>query len=419
MNKNIEILSILFELQKKSISSNFIDGEDLELKYDSVDSILKIIDKYNIKKEEIGQNTIRINLRQFEFPVFFDKNNFLSNVSLNDNKLDIGILNYDEDEFLFFDNKELKSFNSAGIFGNHLIPNTYSYLKIKKIISSDPIADYFSEANREIIIISPTKGRLAIGYPMIADNLDINEDIENYSKLLLNKLESKEFSKFFKNELYDFLSSAEKEQRLKFLALKLKTIIEAANRNYEIYLSNFSFDQIRNEYDSRKQKYFDEVRSIVNKLSGYSIGLPISISAASFAAFKTIDSIPTYILIISSFIVFSIYFIFMIRHNKDDLETLRTDFEFDFSTLFQKEFFKKIESEKESFLTLQSLLNRRIDNLKIKIDLLFVIVILLNTSLIIILLIQIKIDLFTVIIVTSVLLSLFFYLYFHNIKSEK
>jgi hypothetical protein len=418
MNKNLEILSALAELNGKSISSDFIAGEEIELKFDTFNGILEIIDRYSIKKYDVGSKAFRINLRQFTFPIFYNKDDFLTKIPLIKEPNDIGIINYKEKEYLFFDSLQQSTLTNKGIIKNYFIPNTYSYLRIKKIVSSDRIADYSSDTNREIVIISPTKGKLEIGYPIVSADLDINENIGSYEKILLEKLDSKEFSKFLKNELFDFLYSVEKEKRLFHFILNLKTILEAANRNYEIYLSNFSFDQIKNEYDTRKQKYFDELRSIISKLSGYSIGLPISISAASFAAFKSIDSLPTYILIILAFLIFSIYFIFMIRHNKDDLSALKQDFEFDFSSLFKKEFFIRNEAEKKSFLELQKLLNVRIDNLLIKIHVLFAIVIVFQTGLLFILLLQIKLALITILIISGVTLMIFFYLYLFSSRDK-
>jgi hypothetical protein len=418
MNNNLEILAILTELKNKSISYNFIAGEEIELEYKILNGVMDILDKYSIKQSEVSKNSIRINLRQFSFPIFYDNNNFLSQVSIENSSNDFGILNYKDSDYLFYEGEGKKTYDVNGVVENYFISNTFAYLRIKKIISSEKIADYVSEAHREIIIISVTKGKLIIGYPITNDNLDIAEDIAFFEKELLDKLNAKEYSKFLKNELFDFLYSVEKDERLKYLVLNLSTILEAANRNYEIYLSNFSFDQIKSEYDYRKQKYFDELRSIVNKLSGYSIGLPISISAASFAAFRTIDSLPTYVLIILAFFIYSIYFIFMIRHNKDDIETLKSDFEFDFESLFKKDFFKRNEKEKKSFLILQKLLNNRITNLILKVHILFSILIILNTSLLIIFLIQINIKILTIIIITIIILSLFFYLYLYNSKQK-
>lgn len=419
-NINKDILAALYEITALSVSNVLIAGVDIEVKYDDNDQILDIIKKHSIIKEDVGKSTLRINLRQFSFPVFFNKKDFLSNVSLKLESTDIGILNYEEAGFLFYDNSINKSSGSSGVQSdNYFVQNTFAYLRIKNIIASDKIADYLSDASREIVIVSPTKGKLIIQYPSIIDEFDPNQNIRDYEDILIEKLVSKEFNKFFKNELYEFLSSIDKQERLKFLILNLQTIIEASERNYDIYLSSFSFDQLRDEYDKRKQKYFDELRGIINKISGYSIGLPISISAASFAAYKTIDSLPTYVLIISSFIVFSLYFIFMIRHNRDDIQEIKTDYKTDFEQLFKKDFFIRNVSEKESFIQLEKLLNHRLHNLLIKINFLFTIVILLNTSLIVVLLIQIKFSFLKTFLISTVLVILFFLLYLYKPRSDE
>lgn len=418
-NINKDILKALFEIKTQSISTVFIAGVDIEVEYSDTDQILEIIKKHSLQKEDVGRNKLRISLRQFTFPVFFNKKDFLSKVTLKIESTDIGILDYEESGFLFFENAINKSYGSSGLLiDNYFIHNTFTYLRLKNIIASDKIADYLSDASREIVIVSPTKGKLVIPYPSVIDEFDSKQNINNYENILIDKLNSKEFNKFFKNELYEFLSSIEKQERLKFLILNLPTIIEASERNYDIYLSSFSFDQLRDEYDKRKQKYFDELRGIINKISGYSIGLPISISAASFAAYKTMDSLPSYILIIAAFFVFSIYFILMIRHNRDDIEDIKTDYKTDFDQLIRKDFFIRNVSEKESFINLEKLLNDRLQNLLMKINVLFAIVILLNTSLMVVLLIQIKVDLFKTIIVAVILVTLFFFLYLYKPKSD-
>lgn len=419
MNSNYKVFSELYEMFSTAVSSELIAGEDIELVYTELIDDLDLIKHSKIVFEKVGQKSIRINLLQFQFLVFFDKNHFLSQLSLIHSNRDIGILNYRSKDYLFYDYSAIATYNKEGIISkNNFISNTFAYLRIKSLLSKNIITDYHSEANREFVIISATKGKILIGYPQIIDDFDNNINVVAFEKLLNDKLALKEFSKFFKNDLYEFLFSIEKEDRLKYLVANLDTIIESANRNYEIYLSSFSFDQIRDEYDKRKQKYFDELRSIINKVSGYSIGLPISISAASFAAFKTLDSLPTYILIIAAFIIFSFYFIFMIRHNRDDIEDIKNDYNIDFEQLLQKVFFIRNKKETESFIELRNLLNKRLNNLLLKINILFSIILLLNTSLIIILLIQIKLTLLTIITVTIILVVLFFLLFLYKPKSD-
>ncbi|MDR3608952.1 MAG: hypothetical protein P4L27_00135 [Ignavibacteriaceae bacterium] len=419
MNNNRGIFLDLYELCSQATSSRLIAGQDIELVYEEGINYKKILNKLQISFETVGPNSIRLNLLNLPFPVFYDKEHFLSQISLDNFNKDLGILQYKNNEFMFFNHSERISYGKNGIMqGNNFITNTFSYIRIKKLLSSDIFSDYQSESNREIVIISATKGKILLGYPLIKDDFDFDINIEDNEKKLEDKLALKEFTKFLKNDLYEFLFEIPKENRLKYLIENLDIIIESANRNYEIYLSSFSFDQIRDEFDKRKQKYIDELREIINKISGYSIGLPISISAASFAAFKSLDSLPTFILIIITFIVYSIYFIFMIRHNRDDLENIQKDYDMDFELLFEKEFFIRNPKEKKSFTDLKTLLNGRLENLLIKINILFSIVLILNTSFIVIILIQANISMFTTIITALVIIIMFFCVYLFKPKEK-
>ncbi len=212
---------------------------------------------------------------------------------------------------------------------NNIITDTIAYLKIKQLLSDASVensfANYLDNARRRIIIISATKGTLLIGFPIITPKITSTDDLRLLYLKLSNSISAKGFMSFFKSEAYDQLKNVEEEGRFEFLIQNLALILENAERNYEVYLSNFSFDQLKDRLTLERIKYFNTTKEILAKIYTQITSIPIAISATAFATYK-VDSRFTLALIFLTFLIYSIFVLKILFLLRSEIITLSDDF---------------------------------------------------------------------------------------------
>jgi len=148
--------------------------------------------------------------------------------------------------------------------------------------------------------------------------------------------------------MFKVLIKEKLDDRIITLFEKLNEILIIAEQNFELYLNDLSLEKFRTDYIESKEKYFSQLRDILGKITSQVIALPLSITAAAFATYKTSDKPILFILVLISFLLFSIYSFFLIRLYKFDVIDLDLSFKRDFKKLSEK--LKSLQQMVESAL---------------------------------------------------------------------
>jgi len=281
-----------------------------------------------IDYDSTGEGTV-FRLGTINLPFYYSTEVFLRDFKIQDVNRDFGIIN----EYLFYQHTN-NIFYKNGLRDNenNIIVETIAYLNIKQLLTDTIIpnafANYIDNARRRIIIISAVKGTMLIGFPSIAPVITNGSKLNELFEKLNLSLKAKGFTSFFKSEVYEQLKNINEENRFICLVENLLLILENAERNFEVYLSNFSFNELKDKLTLERVKYFNTSKEILSKVYVQITSIPIAISAAAFATYK-VDNRFTLILIFLTFFVYAIFVLRLLFLLKNEINLLKLDFDID------------------------------------------------------------------------------------------
>lgn len=277
----------------------------------------------------------------------------------------------------------------GGLIANHSssaefkdkISDVIIYNKLLKTFSTDLVSDHHNIGDKEFVFYSSTKGVIKISYTETTPKREKHIDYVTIGSLIETML-APNHKIYFINGLFKI--SNEKP------SIDINTIIDNADlltaiikRDFEITLKQFDFEKFKDNLLKEKDKYFNSVREIVNKVFGQLIGIPISISATVFATYK-VENEPTTLLLISmGFIFYIVLYVKIQLTYRNDLSEIQVDFERDFEGIKLKSGLEASVIEIERIKVI-----KKITRTKSLIDLMLVGIIILGSSFIIYLLNQ-------------------------------
>jgi len=209
--------------------------------------------------------------------------------------------------------------------------NLFHYFRLYNFLKSDQFSDHHNDANLEIVIYSSANGIFKLKYAN-PPTIDTTKDISKLVSKLIETVSQVLLRNFFKNALFTF-SSGRGYLTLNDVINNSSEIIETTNRDYDLAAKQFDFEKFRNSLYKEKDKYFYNIREIVNKIFGQAVGIPISISATVFATYKVSDDIAMLLIVLFAFILYVIFYIKIQCIYKADIEELNSDFEMDFKMI--------------------------------------------------------------------------------------
>lgn len=112
----------------------------------------------------------------------------------------------------------------------------------------------------------------------ISSNLakSISEATNSLQTLIEDKLHRKEKNRIIRNSFISSLKSCEEGQRLKHLLTHSKEIIENANQNYELFISDFSFQDDLDKINEQKRDFSIKLNSLLIGIQGKLLAIPVS-----------------------------------------------------------------------------------------------------------------------------------------------
>jgi len=334
-------------------------------------NVIKNIDDVQVHIERTGNNEVEIDTTQFPFYLYFDETDFIKRVKRD--KWNKPSLIYTK--AAFYDPGTHDTFINGTpsadywlIVNNHSYFETLHFLKTKehKEDSIFYFIDYFSwDAGIIVLTTLKKEGKLTISIPDSGLMLPNEIDLFKQSKRLKDAFadENRQFPKFIKNEMIASLAKFDVKKRMEQLMLTLGEILNVAEQNFEIYLHDLSLENLKKDFIDYKNKYFNQLREILSKLTNQVIGLPVTIAASVFSTYKVSDSPSTLIIILFVFMLYAGYSIFLLKLQKEDIRDIKEMFIKDFAYIENSVFFKKFPAELTDFTTAKDKINLRIRHL--------------------------------------------------------
>ncbi len=335
---------ILFvkECINSSIQSVIYLNGTLTLFYEiqKVEQIKEDLTKRNIPFESFASNEITIVLNKFsnDIKVFFDEVDYCQKiqlfVNLKEDTLEhpsTAILNF-KNSLLLFDNGTKNILLNNNIYQTFFFENTIWYFNTLKVFKSERFADYVNTLKDQIIIYTGTKGIKQISFTNILPTFDSNYSIRSTCEKLINRVNSsQDFIIHFKNHLFN-IKIDEELLSVKRIIESLPQILKEAENSLELYLKNFSFDKLKSDLQKEKDKYFATLREILGKIIGQIFATPISFAASVFATYK-VDSVITLIIILASFLIYTLFTLYIQNIYLKDVKEVEIDFNTNFTLI--------------------------------------------------------------------------------------
>ncbi len=405
MHLEMKEMTLTTKLKLQKHIYNFCKNLDYEIKGDYIKfkfniDLRSFLQNQGIAFEHIREKEIHIKYQDIGFTIFNNATEYLTNNNVSKTS-DVLILNFNNDEALskisnlcylnFKLREDFFFFSNASKFLEFI-----EFIKNKEQESEDSFhfIDYSNNINRKIVLTSISeKSRIILKYfkevPVTPNDKDFSEGLALFKNCFV--ADNLSLPKFLKSSLIKFASRYDFEDRMSLVFQNLKSIVDDAKMNFEIYINNLSIDNIRKDYDNYKSKYFSEVSDVLRKLSQQIIGFPILIASTLFAVEK-IKSNESLLWILSIVIlVTTIYLILLLRMNFRDLKYVEQLSKKDYQSIQNNNFFIKFPDELEIFTHIKTRISIRIKTLIIVCESYFWILSLSNTALIALMLYYIEV----------------------------
>lgn len=300
---------------------------------DNLDAIKRQLSANKIGFEEIREG-IEVYVDKFKGACFYSTTDTLFKQLTNEDlKNDFGVL---------FDNVYYDSTQLNFCKNNDLIPspnkyeNAVFYLKIQSLITANeedykwkkPLVSYHDATERTFILISGTKGTIKIGYtgyiPLF--NNDIN--LEDIFTRLVEGFKAKGYSDLLKSEIYDSVKDVSEEGRYEHLLRNFKDILDNSDRNFEVYMNSFSFEDLRDKVKQEKAKYYNITKDILSKVYTQITGLTIAATATIFATTK-VETVMVFVIVLVAYLVYAVFVIILLHVLFKETISVQADFDVD------------------------------------------------------------------------------------------
>ncbi|MEP7706533.1 hypothetical protein [Paraglaciecola sp. 25GB23A] len=169
-----------------------------------------------------------------------------------------------------------------------------TYFNVCRLLSTlNEYADHQDRFNSNVIyeLVFLHKSRMAIVVNYSIDCLDFGLDgISIFNSLFSDPAHKDQKLSILKEVMFGFLININKTQRLDFLIQHFGEFSKRLNENYQLFVSEFSFDDVRREYEEKKRDYLVKINDVFAQVQTKMLGIPISLALISFKMGTIIDS---------------------------------------------------------------------------------------------------------------------------------
>lgn len=200
---------------------------------------------------------------------------------------------------------------------------------LKVLISN---ADHTESLAENVIkgVIYLHKSRIEI--PLIYAENCLGEGLDGISVILAmfndgSHLDQK--NSILKEVLYSLLINTQQSDRLEHLLTNFGEFSKRLNENYQLFVSEFSFDDVRKEYEEKKRDYFSKLNDVFSSVQVKMLGIPISLALASLKMSAIVDDVTfwTNLFLALSIIIYTVMMFMLIKNQKHTLSALKNEYE--------------------------------------------------------------------------------------------
>ena len=214
-------------------------------------------------------------------------------------------------------------------------------------------ADHTDTANVNNVpnVVMLHKNRLEIPCKYKLEDIQSGLDgITHIYKWINDEAHKEQRVSIFKAALYDFLKSVQKDRRFEYLLTHFGEFSSQVIENYDLYVSEFSFDDVRLEYQEKKREYMLKINETFSSIQTKALGIPVSLAfvAIRLSSSKTSSlTEDTNILLFVAALVYGLMMWLLIQNQKHSLKSIEIEYKGQLNRLKKEypEHHEKIVSE--------------------------------------------------------------------------
>lgn len=144
-----------------------------------------------------------------------------------------------------------------------------------------------------------------------------------------NKPNNAEWLSIFRHNVINVISAQEDQNKtFSEIFINISLITQNTTKDYDIYLSGFSFEKISKELKEDRQKYFADLHQAQEKIKSQVISVPLAVGTTIYAFFQLSLSFTSFIFLLIMIGIYIIFIWWYLNLYERDLDRLRKDIDF-------------------------------------------------------------------------------------------
>ena len=226
--------------------------------------------------------------------------------------------------------------------------NLKSYTALLKLFRDSQLLAEFNDTTRTRLMVvdnGKEKNNVIISYKSYDPRLFTKTVVLDLAELegrLADAAKSgnAEWLALFRHHIVAVMSAQEAAQKtFTEFFLNIAFIIQATVRDYEIYVSGFSFDKISKDLKEDRQKYFNDLNQAQDKIKSQVIAVPLAVGTSIYAFYQLNTSSVTLDFLLIAIAIYIGFIWWYLLLYEADLNKLKSDIKIDsdtFSTNYPK-----------------------------------------------------------------------------------
>ncbi|WP_051219414.1 hypothetical protein [Oceanobacter kriegii] len=195
------------------------------------------------------------------------------------------------------------------------------------ILNDNADLPFDSGADPKLIFLH--KGRLDI--PLRFTPVDLSNGLDGISifeGVFADESQKEQKKSILKECLYNILSSVQEKDRLSYLLLNFGLFSKQVDDNYRLFVSEFSFDEVRLEYEEKKRDYISSINGIAADVHSKMMGIPVSMVLLAFKIQSVTNSQSLFsnLFLLIAISVYAIMMLALIKNQNHTLDATGTEF---------------------------------------------------------------------------------------------
>lgn len=137
-------------------------------------------------------------------------------------------------------------------------------------------ASYVDEVQRELVYIGTDKVVVPVQFASADLPASLHEQSARLNCIFDDALHADEKSGLLSSAVVDLVAGQRLAQRFPFLVANLDRVCEEVEKGYRLFASSFSYSKIRNEVETARLDYVNNIHKTIVDVQGQLLGIPIA-----------------------------------------------------------------------------------------------------------------------------------------------